>query len=164
MLASSIQTQEVLEAPEATLGELQCVLLDSSSVLHNWEFIRQALIVSLVPVGGMNEEVVSDLQSALAMNRMRCWMMALDKKLAGIILTTVVDDTMIRRRSLLVYHTATFVSFGDREWTLVFDLLKEHARRAGCVSVVAYTESPRIINVAKRLGGATSQVKLEVEV
>ena len=77
-------------------------------------------------------------------------------KFEGIALTSFELDRFIKKKSLLIYYVFTFVLAAEKSWTEAITTLAKYAKSRNCTRIVAYSNVPEMIGVAKKLGADTS--------
>lgn len=77
-------------------------------------------------------------------------------KFEGLALTSFEVDRFIKKRSLLIYYVFTFTLAPESSWLEALRTLAKYAKSRKCSRVVAYSNVPEMISIAKKLGADTS--------
>jgi hypothetical protein len=71
----------------------------------------------------------------------------------GFLITAVLIDELTAKRSLVIYAARSYKLTDEFLWLEVLDGLKAFARSRGCTSIIAFTNSERLVSVTEKLGG-----------
>lgn len=126
-----------------------------------WQVIRYAVQNSVPPFTYDSPEKMNNIYDALLNGDMQCWVY-LDPKdngespdLDAVALTTVTQDGVSGVRNLEVYSLYGLAFMQDRAWQEGLQGLMEYAKGQKCHRIIAYSNVPRMIDVAKQLKANT---------
>jgi hypothetical protein len=134
-------------------------------IAARWESLEPIIKVSLPPNIKGSPEVMKELLQALLEGRLICWILAEDvNKPFGVMTTAIVNDAVAKTKNLLVYSLTSIKVIPDDVWKQSLSTIRSFAKKYGCVSIIAYTNSKRVIDVVHNLGGDTSTSVIVLEV
>lgn len=137
-------------------------------VASNWNVISKAIEEADPPYVHDDPEKMNNVLRAILSEKMHCWAYygELEGKatILGFIVTTVIDDPCSGVRNLLIYSMTGYNRITLEMYKDGFSTLKTFARSAGCHRIIAYTNSRRVAQVSRLLGGETEYILLKFEV
>lgn len=146
--------------------------LSADQISRYWEDIKTALVAAVPPLGQSDQAHVSQFLENLLLGRLQAWLL-IEKKGEGeqvtydikaLTVTTVWRDLGTGAKNLLIYALYGYSFVEPALWKDGLEALRKFARAEGCHQIVAFTKVPRVIQIAKELGGdsETRLVTLEV--
>ena len=124
-----------------------------------WDLIKNAINESLPPTVGGHPDRMNRILTSLIANKIDCW--ASYKRtedmnsFEGLLLTQILYDDASNTRNLLIYCMYGYESVDSESWNEGLRTLIKYAIGKGCNQVIAYSNIPNVINLAKRLGADT---------
>lgn len=130
------------------------VLFLPEQIARHWDVIREAISEALPPTVRSRENLNKVLESLLIGN-MQCWISVSSrtKQVNAIVTTSVVTDAVTEEKSLLIFSVFAYGPLDDIAWKEGFNTLRIFGRSKDCVSMVAYTENPYIVELGKKYNG-----------
>jgi len=116
----------------------------------------------------VNDNTATNLMAAIMAGGLDCWAL-LDVKpgekprFVGAGTTTISEDKWLKRRNLVIYSLYAQDYVTKDAWNAVLTAVLKHAQEQGCQGVIAYTDNPRAIEIAKALGFNTNIRVAEME-
>lgn len=120
-----------------------------------WDLIKYGIQESL-------EEQLTDrqynniLQGLLKEDLISFVVMEDDKIKANTVVRAYYDD-LLEKKSLIIYSAYANEDISDNLYMKIFDQLQKYARSINCDSISAFTNIDKIVEMAKLVGGDTSQ-------
>ena len=128
-------------------------------VAEHWEQLEYAIAKSLPPTVGEETDKMNNILLALLDSRMDAWVSFSAKgdgtKVSGFMITQVLNDTASKTKSLLIYCLYGYDDVDKMEWIEGLKTLKKYKDSLGCRRVLAYTDIPYMIELAKEFGANT---------
>lgn len=127
-----------------------------------WDVIKHAIEESLPPIVGDGTDRMNNILSAALCDKLDVWIsFTIEgnvKKINGVMTTRISTDDISGSKSLLMY---SLYSYSDSNVDQSYyeeglKLLAKYANGRGCSRIIAYTDLPYLIDVAKNLGSDTS--------
>ena len=122
-----------------------------------WDVIKYAVEQSLPPIVGESPDKMNRILSSALSGKVEVWASYNkgDKvnKFDGIVLTKMLYDDASDTRNLLIYCLYGYEEVNDVSWFDGFESLVKYAKSRGCLQIIAYSDIPYMIDIAKRLGG-----------
>lgn len=135
------------------------VRLLPDQIARFWDIIKYAVEESLPPVVSKDIDNMQNVLTGCLDGSLEVWASYSKKdnvtKLEGIILTQFIFDRATKTKNLLIYCLYGYNQFSKDSWTSGIESLKKYAKAKGCSQIVAYSDVPLIINLAKQLGADT---------
>lgn len=133
-------------------------------VADQWETIWPAIEIALPTSDSVGSAKTSILKSMMS-GEMDCWIMKSESNDDIYALaTTCLFHNPSGSRSLFIYSLYGFRQIPFEMWTASFETLIRWASSKGCSEVLAYTSNEKLISLARRLGGNTSNVLVTLPV
>jgi hypothetical protein len=123
-----------------------------------WPIIKYAIEGSLPPIANESPEKMNNLLTALLSDQMQCWVSYREEGEEGkrvmeaILVTTIVGDYCSSIKSLMIYSLYGF-SINEEAWISGFETIRKWGKAQGCNRIIAYSDVPRVIEVAQQFGG-----------
>jgi len=122
-----------------------------------WDIIKFAVEESLPPIVGDHPDKMNRILSAALSSKIEVWVSYVKgeeaNKFEGVVLTKTLYDNASDTKNLLIYCIYGYEEVGDSSWFGGIDKLAMYAKSRGCSQIIAYTDSPYIVKIVKRLGG-----------
>lgn len=134
------------------------VRLAPEQIASIWDYIRPGIMETLVPVADQSHETIQRVLRSLLAEDMQLWLGLedpndfTDKSIYGFMVTTIYKDIISETKSLLIYSLFETREIPPMIWSLGIRKLKDFADIQHCTNIIAYTELPRIIELATKLG------------
>ena len=135
---------------------MKLIRLLPDQVMDRWNFIKDCIRRGLPPAVRDDELVLVEIQSKLLVDELICWfaMESLESDIVyGVMTTGIITDPFSNTKNLLIYTIATTNAHPDNIWWDSYIPLRRYALGQGCKAILAYTNDPRVIEIAKNLGG-----------
>lgn len=133
------------------------IQLMPKQISEHWEPLEFAINESLPPLVGEVQDKMSNILMALLDGRMQAWVSCVAGDngvvISGFVFTQVLEDPASRIKSLLIYCLYGYENVNEKEWIDGLRTLKKFSAAVGCRRVIAYTDIPYVMELAKRLGG-----------
>lgn len=117
-----------------------------------WDVISYAVEQSLPPVVGEHPDKMNRILASALSGKITVWASYSDKKFEGIVLTKAVYDDASDTRNLLIYCLYGYNEIGKRSWLEGMAAIAKYAKSRGFNQIIAYSNSPYIVNISKHLG------------
>lgn len=119
-----------------------------------WDIIKYAIEQSLPPFVTSHSDNMNRVLSSLLSGKTSCWV-SYEKseegsKLNGVILTKILYDDTTHTKNLLLYSVYGYSKIDPKFWMEGFAFMSKHAIAQGCDRLIAYTDIPFLIEMAKR--------------
>jgi len=115
-----------------------------------WKMIR-ATIERGAPVK-LDEHKISNIRTDLINGVMSAWLFG-DEAPMGVAVTEIREDKRLDRKEVLIFAAANLRKMTTEEWDKCFAKMRLHGLSNGCTHMTCYTVIPRIMEMAKRMGG-----------
>ena len=150
-----------MDAVEAQTFDMK--RLNSAKVAEQWPKLREIFLSALPPITCEDSDWESRILAALVGERMQAWALieAPDHPLI-IALTNIVTDEVSLVRNLQIYclGSVDLAIVPLAAWVEGIETLRKFGEAMGCHRIVAFTSEPRILQIAKHLGGVEQFVFL----
>lgn len=133
-----------------------------------WNIIKYAIEQSLPPIAYEHPDKLNRILSAALSGKVEVW--ASYKKdqeeniLEGIVITKILYDDASNTKNLLIYCLYGYEKVDSNSWLIGLTAIAKYAKSRKCNQIIAYSDLPYIINVAKYLGGETKYTFLSFDV
>ncbi len=121
-----------------------------------WDVVKYAIEESLPPIASDHPDKMNRILSSALSDEIGVWVSYThgdNTKIDAVILTKVNYDDASGSKSMLIYCLYGFRKVSEEIWHSWFDAVRKYAISRGCSRVVAYTDVPKVIEMAKSLGG-----------
>lgn len=143
-------------------------ILTPEQVSNFWDIIKYAIEQSLPPIVGDHPDKMNRILSSLLSSQTQCWAsytrIGDTPKFEGIVLTKMIYDDASDTKNLLIYCLYGYEEVAKESWVKGLVSLIKYANSKECEQIIAYTEIPYIVEVAKQLGGETKYTFLSFNV
>lgn len=124
-----------------------------------WDIIKYAIEESLPPIAGEHPDRLNRILTSLLCSGTECWVsynrQESNPKFEGVALTKILYDDATDTKSLLIYCIYGYDPIHKNSWLEALRAITKYAKSKKCSQIVAYTEYPYIIKLAKLHGGDT---------
>jgi len=100
-----------------------------------------------------------EIQSQLLVEKLQCWFALADQgsdMVYGVMTTGIVRDEFSGTNNLLIYTVTVTDAHPSSLWEEAYIPLRIYAKSLLCTEIVAYSNQPRMLEIAERLGADTS--------
>jgi hypothetical protein len=120
------------------------------------------------PFTVVNDEGLNKILGNLLSGTMQAWV-ALDKNEKGSFvvaaaITMIHSEIGTGQKNLLIYSLFGYKFVQENIWKEGLEGIRQFAKSMECSKVIAYTSVPRVVEIAKSLGGSTEYVFISWEV
>lgn len=128
-----------------------------------WEYIRPGIMQTMTPIADQNHESIQRVLRSLLCEDMQLWLglenpnQIDDKSVYGIMVTTIYADLISDTKSLLIYSLFETRQMPPAIWAIGLRKLSEFAKANKCTNMIAYTDEPRIVQLAASMGFKSMQ-------
>jgi hypothetical protein len=131
-----------------------------------WELVKKTFEMNHLPITEGAAEPYVHLLEAVAKETAQVWIAYHEesKEVFAVLLTMFVTEEGSQCRNLLIYSIHQTGHIPVEEWQIGLEVLKKYARSRGASRVIAYTDVPRVIEQAKKLGADTSYTLITMEI
>ena len=123
-------------------------------VSEHWDVIKYAVEKSLPPLVTRHSDSMNRILSSLLSGKTGCWASYERKEegsnLNGIILTKIIFDDASYTKNLLLYSVYAYTKVKEVFWMEGFAFMSKYAKSQGCDRLIAYTDVPYLIEMAKQ--------------
>ena len=130
-------------------------------VSNSWDVVKHAIEASTPPTTTWTPNMLNKILTSLLCGKAQCWfgyvVKGEERKLKVVLVTNILYDDISDTRNLLIYSAYSYEDTDRSDLLSGFKTLVKYAASKNCKNIVAYSNVPSIINLAKRLGGETSQ-------
>lgn len=122
-----------------------------------WDVIKYAIEQSLPPTVGESPDKMNRILASLLSSKAQCWASYTKSenmnKFEGVVVTKILYDDVSNTKNLLMYCLYGYTQVDKSSWIHGIKVLTKYAESRGCARIIAYTDVPYMINMAKTLGG-----------
>lgn len=133
-----------------------------------WDVIKYAVEQSLPPIVSEHPDKMNRILASALSGQVDVWASYLrgeeSIKFEGIALTRILYDDVSDTKNLLLYCIYGYNEPDRSSWLEGLKALVKYAKAKRCLQIVAYTEFPRIVELARRFGGDTRYTFLSFNV
>lgn len=141
------------------------VKMNSDSMFRVWQDIRPRILEAYPPFAKPSEASLTSILRSIISENMDCWIILnKDKKVIGLLTTTIQEDMCSGTKSLLIYTLQSDGGLTKDIWFDGLETIKKFARSKGCTKITGYTNVESIREMFRRLGGQAEMTYLELEV
>lgn len=126
-------------------------------IIKEWNVIKYAIEASTYErVFDTSEAVRNHLREAL-LGVMHIWAIVQEEQFVGIGVTRFSTDGTLGVKRLEIYSLYSYENVSMVTWATCFVALKRFAKANGCKHIIALTDQARVLEMAEKMGGDTSQ-------
>lgn len=133
-----------------------------------WDIIGYAVEQTLPPIAGEHPDRMNRVLSAALSGRVDVWASYTrdgdNLSLEAVVLTKLLYDDISNTNSLLIYCVFGYSKLNGNSWTNGLDILVKYAKSKQCSKLIAYTEFPGIVKIAKNLGADTKNTFISFDI
>lgn len=131
-----------------------------------WDYIKQGLIATKPAMHEMSQNALINILKNILIGTLQCWAIVdnSNKVLLGFFLTTIATDYVSGTKFLNVYDLYSFKPLPPGYLEECMKAGNEFAKANECNKIVAYSDIPEIILLAKRHGFKSDCIYLIKEV
>ena len=121
-------------------------------VAHYWDILSYGVQQSLPPITIESPRRMNKILESIMLEYMDLWLITSEKKVQGLIVTSISYDRNSDVQDLLVY---CFYSFRDLPISLIkkdLNILKDYAKSKGCKRLTAYSNVESVVRFWKAMG------------
>ena len=136
-------------------------------ISKHWTIIKYAIQQSLPPTIGQNPDRLNRILSSALSSRIEVWASYIrgeENKFEGIVLTKILYDDSSETKNLLIYCLYGYGEVAEDSWLGGLRTILKYAKSKNCQQIVAYSDSPYIIDIVEKLGGDTSYTFLSFNI
>ncbi len=139
-------------------------------ITKHWEGLSEAISKSLPPTTSVSRDRMSIILQSLISETMQCWVLcepSVEKKVSelfAVATTELVKETGSATRNLLIYSLFGLRAVSDDQWREGFETLRKFAQSRDCENIIAYTDNPAVVSLAKKFGGDVSTTLIVIGV
>jgi len=127
--------------------------LTNSQLSENWNDLKTAIVRALPPKVDQESSLVRLLEKALS-GEAQVWVGMEDERIKFIAVTTFILDPVTEEKHLLIYALYGYSVLSEDLWKEGIEILVSFARDTKCRKITAYTEVPRVLEMARDTLGA----------
>ena len=124
-----------------------------------WDVIRYGIEQSTPPISGEAPNKMSRILISLLSGKTDCWISyrreGENTIFEAVCLTSLIFDDASYTRKLLIYCVYGYEKTIEETWQDAFLAVAEYAKSKHCNEVVAYVETPYMVEKARLFGGDT---------
>lgn len=137
--------------------------LTPAQVVVYWPLLRKLVAKAIQRV---EEPTLANIYTCLMEGILDLWILAdrsENPKPQGVVLAGATLDLLVGYKDYQIYGLFAFSGRSDSEWQQIIGVLEKWARGNHCTRLVAYTETPRVAEIAKLVGARAETIRLEKE-
>lgn len=135
--------------------------LSGSEIESNWEAIKTALVMSVLPLSDKSPEKIQNILTSLLDGRSICWASFNGNLITTVVITTIIVEELSETKNLLIYCAHGFRKHSGKEYLKMAEEIGEYAEQLGCIGVVLYSSNNRLTDLLVK-HGARADYKLVV--
>ena len=136
-------------------------------ISEHWNIIKFAIQESLPPTVGQNPDKLNRILTSALSGKIEIWASYIrgdDSVFEVIVVTKLLYDESSDTRNLLIYCLYGYNEVQEDSWLIGLQTIVKYAKNINCQQIVAYTDSPYIVDIVKKLGGDTSYTFLSFNI
>jgi hypothetical protein len=134
-------------------------LLTLDQVSTHWDIIKYAVEQSLPPLTVDHPDRLNRILSSMLKGQTQCWASYTkngnERRFEGIAVTKIIYDDASNTRNLLLYCLYGYDDITSQSYIDGLTALAKYAEANNCAQAVAYTNVPKLVELANNLGGNT---------
>lgn len=134
------------------------------NAVEKWEEVAEQIAPFFAPPFLHSKEQIKNIKNALAVDKAHLWVYIKDGEPYFLVITAYVGEVEIFVRNLLILAFIKFKDITDEELEDSFQTVKMFAKKNGCFKLLAYTNDPRVLGIADKIGGSADQVVITWEI
>jgi hypothetical protein len=122
-----------------------------------WPVIKYAVEQSLPPVVGEHPDKMNRILTSMLCGKLDVWALydSDSKKFEAILVTSFGGDENSNTKHLLLYCLYGYSHISNGRWKEGYNTLVEYAKANDCSRIVSYSNSDKVIEMAKSFGADT---------
>lgn len=137
------------------------IRLSTIQISDHWEAIKDMMERALPEIPGQLANTSNNILRSLLIEESVCWIgykRIAEKRndIVAMMITRIIFDDITGIRSLLIYCIAGWEILDYDFYENGVKTLKQYQKEAGCQRIVFYSDEPKILQIAERLGFDTS--------
>jgi len=136
-----------------------------------WDVIKYAIEQSLPPIVNDHPDKMNRILSSCLRGTTEVWAEYVKEgkedenvKFEGIALTQILYDEPSESKNLLIYCLYGYGPIDPGSWARTLTVITKYAEGKGCNQIIAYSDIPHMVSLAKSLGGNTDYTFVAFEV
>lgn len=146
--------------------------LSADQVQRFWNDIRDGLKASMPPLAAQNMSSVNQVMENILLGKMHAWVLykqtgdaqAPHAEIYALLITQEWVEPGSFTKNLLIYALYGYSFVPEELWQSGLVKLRAYAKSKGCLSIVAFTEVDRVLEIIRQLGGKTNTTFIQLEV
>lgn len=138
---------------------MELVRLLPDQIMRYWDQISECISDAMPSFAHKDKAAMLQVQQRLLLQTLDCWIAMRDTEsdiIYGVMTTQLVFDGPTRTRNLLIYSVSTISDHPSDMWQLAAEKLSKYATTKNCKHIIAYSNDPRMLHIAEKLGADTS--------
>lgn len=132
----------------------------SNQISSYWDKLKEPFSKEM----GLDDEGMNEVLSSIISGLLTVWISVDDGRVNGFVLTTLGEDNITKRKSLVIYFVTTIGSTNGGNWRNGIESLKKVAKSNNCDRIIATTESQEVVKLCESLGGKLKEYLMEFEI
>lgn len=128
-----------------------------------WPQIRKVIEDGARSGEPASEEDIKNILASIYDGTLTCWISGNQSGINGVVLTSILDDTAAKKKSLVIYFAYRFGDAIREDWFDAVNTLKRYAKSIGCYRVVAHPYSLEVVSLCEKLGGKLVNYVIEFD-
>jgi len=133
-----------------------------------WDIIKYAIECSLPPTAGEHPDKMNRILSAALSGKIEVWASYTKgeegNKFEGIMVTRILYDDASNTKNLLIYCLYGYGRIDRSSWSHGLKIIAKYAKSKNCARIIAYTNSPYIVELVRRLGGEANYTFISFDI
>ena len=136
---------------------MRLLKLSPEQLMQHWPYVKECLILALPPYATCTPDNILRIQERLLIGSLECWACINDStgEFLGIVTTQIVVDEATMTRNLFLFSVTLTEEHENSIWQEGYSHFSRYAASKECNAIIAYTNQPVVIMLAKTLGADT---------
>ena len=144
---------------------MKLIKITQETLAEKWDSLKEALKSDTSPLAVKDEEHFNYIYNALLTDEMQAWVYVDENQVPVLLtITTFVKEPGSKSTNLLIYFFSGFNNFNIDHILDGFKTIRRFALKHNCAKIIAYTNIPKVVEIANKVGFSASYVLLEKEV
>jgi len=131
---------------------IKLVRVKPEKIMEYWYQIRECIVAALPSYVEPSEANFLKIQENLLTDSLQCWIASDEEQIYGVATTRFTRDETSGQKNLLVYTIAIIQDYPDSLWKDSLNILGKYAVANGCRGILAFSDHPRVLEIAKSIG------------
>lgn len=127
------------------------VKLLKRDIINHWGMIEESF--KHAPNADQLYDNRHKIMETLLIGKADVWCTIREDEIRTVLLTSMIYDPITLEKGILLYYTHALKPTEDIDWAEGIVTLKRYAKAEGCTHVVAYSKVPKVIEMARLVGG-----------